>query len=109
MEPKDYSRIMRMPEGERKEFLNEEKSRVFAEGAEAGSVLSYLAEYFDKKSLANFIKFSTLSGEATIDEFRTLWHSQNSLQELYNELKGKIEKANRKMNEVPRKESNVNI
>ena len=109
MEPKDYSRIMRMPEGERKEFLSEEKSRVFAEGAEAGSVISYLTEYFDKKSLANFIRFSTLSEETTLDEFRTLWHSQNSLQEFYSELKGKIEKANRKMNEVPRKESNVNI
>jgi len=109
MEPKDYSRIMRMPKEKREEFLNEEKSRVFAEGIEAGNILSYLAEYFDKKSLANFIKFSTLSGEATIDEFRTLWHSQNSLQDFYNELKGKIEKANRKMQEVPRKESNVNI
>ena len=107
MKPKDYADIMRLSPEEREKKISESREVVFAEGATANTVLSYLSEYFDKKTTGNFVKFMTLKPDATLADFQAVWNDQNALQNLYEDLTKKIQKTERLQRGT--KETSANI
>lgn len=95
MDAKNYSEIMNLPQEQREARFQKEKENIFSDGSRSAEVLSYLSEYINKEILNHFTAFSSLPMGANIEQFQTVWHSLNAVQNLEADLRKRIEKANK--------------
>ena len=93
MKASEYQKIKDMNPEERDNAIEEEKKRVYAEGARSATVYAYLKDYFEIESINNFKAFEELPIDAELVHYQTVKHNLSALRRLEFHLKSKVAEA----------------